>query len=307
MKKSVLLLGVGLCAGIISIGCEVFDPNPTAPVLVQPEEGVTFTDPPLTFEWTTSKKALSYKLYVFADSLLDSVTLINICTGTDTFFEVPDDFFDAVPPGTYYWKAGVETEEFRTLWSEARSFSLDKTIPSVNLDTTYFPYGLDYCWIYDYYNAYYWLESGGEYYDTLTYTVVDSAFDGKIYTFTLSVIGAEDTFETTVKIFGALGPFKSLVPVVPMESSDYGVEIEYHGDTLLMSDDYYQSHEPAGGDGSTGESHRSSRLRGIGKIYSSYSYETVGGGGSGEEIDDRYRLLYFIKGEDTVWKCDECP
>jgi len=301
--RVIKVLVLGLLGSLILGGCDVWDPNP--PDLIFPEDGAVFTTETPVFVWRESNRAVSYQILItYTDEITFQEPFVEL-TIEDTTYELPEDIFTGAPAGNYHWKVASVSEDGESFWRIGRSFSFNKILPAVDLDTTYFPYGLEYTWVYEFYNYGYGISGdGGEYYDTISYIVTDSVLKTTGYVFTMTKTDSYgNEYQWEIRFFGNLPLFRKWIPVVPNELTDYGIDVNYSGDTLYLSDGYYLEHE--GGVGYTSEGWHSHRVRGMGEISSGHGYANIAHGGEEDYTD--YRLLYFIKGADTVWRCEDCP
>ncbi len=280
-------------------GCDILDPN--LPRLIYPEEGEVFTVEAPTFEWSSRNRAVSYKIHVY-DFSPDDKTLIETET-QDTTFALPQDLFDGAPSGNYFWKVASISEDGDNFWSDLHSFNFDKTIPEINLDTTYFPFGLNYQWIYEhiYTDSDMYSDS---IYDTVIISCTSVATDDYYETYILE-IGFFDVGEKVV-IFGNLVSVfdQSKISLFPQEeySHLYPFSYDYSKDTLILNSGYssWVGQYPREG------SYHVYRVQGIGVVKEEISEGPVPKA-QGPFTYDVYRLLYFIKGADTVWRCEDCP
>lgn len=167
------------------------------------------------------------------------------------------------------------------------------------LDETYFPLGENYEWVYERMN--HLTDEDGEYTDFDTVRIkVASIEDSSGWT----VFKLEDTAfvdvgeevmigDNRVLVFGGV----DTIPLVPPEDfklkeSVTGYGVGYRGDTLMLS--HYV------GGGYVLMVYSSERLKGVGVIRQEGEFRSP-------PYYEGYIdwLLYFVKGEDTVYKCPE--
>lgn len=166
-----------------------------------------------------------------------------------------------------------------------------------NLDKTYFPFGMDYEWTYQYrYSGHNW-DYGEEWdiYDTITVRVIDSLYGDAGWLFLLE--GSFMDLKSPVEINGnEIEVFGEMIKLKPKENDSegwYELGISYADDTLILT----YIIEPYTNSCNTREVRR---LIGIGAVRQYDSYW------EGEYYSDamEYTLLYFSKGGDTVWRKD---
>lgn len=267
-----------------------------------------FDSLPPTFVW--SKEDVSeYYLMVFKDSLWSKDTLL-WDTLADTNFTLLMSDFASADSGAYKWTVAVsDTATGELLYPSPRSFSIKEYTFPLDLDTTYFPFGLGYEWCYDQIEySHYWQgwvpdTSGRTYtYDTLIISVVDSTGSPDSLVFHLNgyfndVSDFVVINNYRIQIFG--GDSISLIPrkeeiTIPFFFLTYkedtlNIWIEYSNDDIS----YYEEIDSV------------SRIKGIGSIYQKYWFRetwTSHTGYSVSEVSIEDRLLWFYNGKDTVYK-----
>lgn len=291
MKRIFKITAILMVVAVI-FGChEEPEPvEPHAPTLIAPEDGAELNSGSIIMMWSSSPSVDHYEvnMIVTAGALLDTLTHI----GFDTTLTVEVD----TTPGTVNWKVATITDEGDSLWSETWSFTVNKsTEPTLDLDTTYFPFGLGYEWCYERHVWGYdyriepeeWSE-----YDTFTNLVTDSFWKEDTLCFQIN--------GSIVKIWDdqiycdVLSRRIDLKPKTDTSYTDGGADCRLWitGDTLLgvsLTIQYYET---------TCYSWSKQRLIGIGPI--SRNYSNVDGSNYSDNACDR--LLYFYNGEDTVYE-----
>lgn len=292
LNSAVILIGLTLIAG-----CTM---EPDAPRLISPKDGSVFDTVPPTFTWSPEENAEGYLLEVIDDTNgLDEIAweLDHLWQYTNgTTYTLRKDEFDKFGNFTYYWHVAsfwLEKRDTLYAWSEWRSFVVNSP-PSIahgdiDLDTTYYPYGLGYIWYYetsnrnDYY--YGWYKYGNAYtivtdsfwvYDTLVFETNGSGY----VKFWKNTINGNDLYPE---------------PESTSTETEYTL-VKYIGDSLLVKgrkswppNEYYPIN-----------SSWEHRLKGVGLI-------SVGNDtwdqpySSGNET----KLLWFYNGKDTVYKAPD--
>ncbi|TET21639.1 MAG: hypothetical protein E3J71_08910 [Candidatus Stahlbacteria bacterium] len=178
----------------------------------------------------------------------------------------------------------------------------------IDLDTTYFPFGLGYEWCYER-HAYYWDIWGTERdeYDTVVIQVEDSIYDSLGWLFDLSGyyydVGSEariiEQSPNTLLVPICLNwwwlrdtVFVSLIP----STRTSPIKIEYNSDTLCMSSSCRIEEEFKIYTQST------KRLKRIGTVWQNDAEELLSGKSEGYKKD---RLLWFYNSKDTVYKAKD--
>jgi hypothetical protein len=174
------------------------------------------------------------------------------------------------------------------------------------LENTYFPAGDGYQWTYEVNQV---LDEGGlitiQATDTLTIKVdsIDEGMGVKYVYFDNTFVDVSNkmkVIESDVAVYR--NNKEDWIPLVPEKDyvnsnsekkrNHYKICIDHdtliftaYRDILVVSD-----------------ASVTKRLKGVGVIEQSWT-------GSATLMDTRmeFRLLYFVKGEDTVWRCEECP
>jgi len=163
----------------------------------------------------------------------------------------------------------------------------------LDLSETYFPFGMDYEWTYQYH--YYGWSDGETWdiYDTFSIRVIDSLYGDAGWLFLLqgSFMGLNSPITIEGDSIAVFGEMVSLLPEANGSEGWYELGINYSGDTLNLT---YRI-EPYSNSCHT---RTSTRVIGLGAIkeYDSY-WES-------EYYDDAivHTLLYFCIGDDTVWR-----
>lgn len=282
---------------------------PPPPILIAPEDGAVFDLEPPDFIWHKDSEATNYVIRIVKDAFFTGEKIV-VDTLKDTTYTMTQEDFEIALNADYVWSVAPLYLEGGLTWREFRSFTLDKPMPELDLDTTYFPLGLNYEWAYE---RHLWGYDASDpdnpdppewdYYDTIVVRVVDSIFGSNGWEFYLEGYLFRDVGDT-VYIFGnrvlVFDEVKIRLHPEPVERVDpyNGVEITYSEDTLFVSDFYHQTREPVG---FYSTKQIASRLKGIGVINQSYIHEAMGHGwGEGSNVVDS--LLYFYNGQDTVWR-----
>lgn len=299
--KMLLILG----AMILALwGCQ--REFPQAPTLISPEDGAFFTDEPPTFIWGSEDAADSYVLRICKGYFPDDIFLEEEVE--DTIYVMPGAVFAIADTGTYIWAMASLPDDGDLNWSEIQYRFLvgaSGEEPVWYLDTTYFPFGEGYEWVYEIHGYIRSKYDDEDHYDTLIVKVDSAEVEGQhsIYYlnyFFFDVGTSVEIINDSLEIFWYWSnPTRIVIPIIPRPVSiheKYGnysyanMDIFYQGDTLYISDDeYYEM------DGYYGYS--TQRLKGIG-VVSEHDWFRIDGA---YEEGHHLQLLYFIKG-DTVWR-----
>lgn len=289
--------------------------SPPSPILIAPEDGAVFDLEPPEFIWRSVSLAKAYIILLHGENLPYGDTIV-VDTLEDTTYALPWEVFEGCYNGNYKWCVASLATTNQAFWSNERSLSFNQPAPQLDLDTTYFPFGLEYKWIYEEYGDYYDLYGSGEWYDTITIRVVDSTFVSNGWSFDLEG-WSQQGFETVtfldvdnparivgnqILIFGSRKIFLTPEPIKEVKSEGgktFTFEISYKGDTLRLLDKMEEFWDPIGGHDIVTSV---SRVKGIGVI--SQSHSDWSGGSVWYGYTYWHNLLYFIKGEDTVWTSD---
>jgi len=252
--------------------------------LHSPEDEAVFTEDTPTFAWGNQERIDSFHIVIWADSSLGSLTLIDKLV-TDTTYTIPSSIFEGLPRGKYFWKAANIMEGVE-LWSEVRFFQIDHDLPALDLDTTYYPLALGYKWVYQN-----WVD--GDIYDTNSVEVTEIISETYQITYTIttiSTIGMQDFSydlpQQTILLGNLLYCYRRVNSVtgsndtLHLHSSESGAGVETGG--------YWSS------------STTRNRVKELGLLYQEWTYWAEAWGE--QTFEDR--LLYFIKGEDTMWTAD---
>lgn len=296
------------CEGWFDIGePEIITPTMTAGSEVDGNQ--------VKFMWHSVENATGYAIEIAEDNEFGSL-LYTDSTIIDTFCYVSTDSFEW--DTTYYWRVKASDEDGWGKWSDITCFDL--AFPGLDLDTTYFPFGLGYEWCYEKYS--YSFQAGRdpqeiEEWDTTTILVVDSILENDALYFELD--GAFLDLLNPVGIKKSMIYISTFYPdsvdLIPCEvykrksegDGDWGctneLDLKYFGDTLRIistRDAWYYPY-------STEYEYSymiSRRTRGIGAVFQK-KYDDASFGGAPEQIEvSEYRLLYFYNGTDTLYKTE---
>ncbi|MBI3005411.1 MAG: fibronectin type III domain-containing protein [Ignavibacteriales bacterium] len=105
-----------------------FDPPPSAPTLVSPDDGATDQPMTLTLSWSSAESNGTYRLQVSTSSLFTTL-LVDDSTLTNTFREITG----LSQNTTYYWRVRVTTSGGTSNWSSVRNFTTVPPPPSAPL------------------------------------------------------------------------------------------------------------------------------------------------------------------------------
>lgn len=282
------------------------DNSSPEPFLISPEDGAVFDVSAPVFNWYKAPEASSYVIRIVKDAFFSGVVIVED-TVTDTTYTMPAEDFVGSLNSDYVWGVGVLGSSEGITWRGLRSFELDKPAIDLDLDTTYFPFGLDYSWTYETYSWYYYWEAPyppEEEYDTVTITVTDSIFGESGWIFYLN--GSFRDVGDTVSILGnKVFLYDSEWISINPKIGDYdaGIAVNYEDDTACISrhtsghylwDDFLDAYWSC--DRSV------LRLKGIGVVFEEYSYNDRWGESGEEAWYNSSSLLYFCKGTDTIWR-----
>lgn len=270
-------------------------PLPNPPTLLFPQKDENISTAP-TFVWQKEPLAEYYRIKVYGQDLPMPDTIISDKT-SDTAYSLSEEKFRICYNGKYLWQVAAVAPGGEIFWSEPQEFYFNKTIPEVDLDTTYFPLGLNYKWIYEVYGG----EPGSSYpYDTITVQVTDSSavFNGWNFVFDGAFLDVGNTAKIVDNIVPVFSHHKSYLEPDQIKKGDF--TIGFRADTAVLSTFSNHSDYPYGGwESSTSVT----RLKDLGAIYQEYLYYTYDEHHNPIYMEYEYdRLLYFIKGQDTVWK-----
>lgn len=179
----------------------------------------------------------------------------------------------------------------------------------IDLDTTYFPFGLGYEWCYEYHDLYskedIYEPIYYEYWDTVVIAVTDSLWQNETLIINLSgsfldVGDSVEIWRNKLDVFDVFtGPVSyfpgDTISLIPEAQSSTGFSVSYRGDTLLHLYSGYNEDSYVG----TGWMY-TYRLRGIGVIHQSH-----GEGHGNEGFSHDFRLLWFYNGKDTIYKAPD--
>jgi hypothetical protein len=269
-----------LCVAILVMGgCDNWLRIP--PTLRSPEDEAVFTEDTPTFAWGNQERIDSFHIVIWADSSLESLTLIDKLV-TDTTYTIPSSIFEGLPRGKYFWKVANIMEGVE-LWSEVRFFQIDHDLPALDLDTTYYPLGLNYKWVYQN-----WVD--GDIYNTNSVEVssIEEVGNKTVFTLTITSQTGMSDFQydltSSAFILGNLMYYGS-GRFYPLCASK---------DTLTVSD-----YDSGVSDTPWNYYYSGKRIKGLGLRSQKSEWEDY----YNYQIYEDY-LLYFIKGEDTVWTAD---
>ncbi|MEA3312619.1 MAG: hypothetical protein U9Q76_10420 [candidate division WOR-3 bacterium] len=297
----------------------IFDkPLPAPPQLVSPKEGAEFSTDPPTFIWRSVSLAKAYIILFHGENLPYGDTIV-VDILEDTTYALPPEVFEGCYNGTYKWSVASLATTDQTFWSGERSLSFNQPAPQLDLDTTYFPFGLEYVWTYEYYGAGDDEYGSWEEYDTVTIRVVDSSFVSNGWSFDLEG-WSQQGYETgtfidvgdPARIIGRkvliLGGRRiNILPetVKEVKGNDeetFTFEISYKGDTLTISSKasgWFKDDSPMGGHGYNGET-TISRLNNIGVVRQYKSFWE--GSHSWRGSSATHTLISFSKNGKIVWR-----
>lgn len=304
LKPDFVLLGIIL----VFSGCIHVVNVPQIPELIAPEDGAVFEAEPPTFIWTSDSLFLAdaYVIMIFKDSLRSEDTLVYE-TLEDTTYTMPTEVFDSADSGTYCWVAAVHWID-GTAHGDPRTFVIKKSESpaGLDLDTTYFPFGLGYEWGYERHN-FGRDADGGEWdsYYTFIIRVVDSFWKADTLVFILEGgsfrdLGSPVEFlDNKMLAFGRNYYPGDTITLEPEEQGDEwkeGLFVSYYNDVLYIQSAY----DPSGVD-ITWYTQGVNRKKGIGVVSQGLSEDEI----HPDYHDYTYdRLLYFYNGQDTVWKAE---
>jgi hypothetical protein len=309
-QKHAFIMGVLVLA---MAGCSPGNGGSSAPDLIEPADGAVVSAAPV-FVWSSIPFCDGYRIVIVGEAYtppsifgeIDFSDPIIEKDRTDTTYTMSGGDFDNLDDGSYYWKvASLDYPPDGTApdvnYSEVRSFVIEKAVP-LDLDTTYFPFGINYEWCYErecYEHIF--THEGGDwdttYYDTFTIVVTDSIYKPEGWNFTWSGGGFQDIVSEEFEILNVDGQYKvpvfwDTIPIIPSAgpySDEYGeIKVSYSTDTLLIVTTYDDNAE---------YTHSTWRLKGKGAIKQYYE-ETQGYPYTFSQTD---LLLYFYDGQDTVW------
>jgi len=301
LKPDFVLLGIIL----VFSGCIHVANVPQIPTLIVPEDGAVFEAEPPTFIWTSDSLFLAdaYVIMIFKDSLRSEDTLVYE-TLEDTTYTMPTEVFDSADSGTYCWVAAVHWIDGNvetTAHGDPRTFVIKKSESpaGLDLDTTYFPFGLGYEWCYRrHYHGYENYEPFSEY-DTVTIRVNDSfwiydtmkfGFDHFFYDLTNPVSIINDS----IILYMSFMTYDFEQPISLVEQPEIDDLLSYQDDIMIIAAGDFTELSFAWTE--------VKRRKGIG-AFSMLSQSTyVDPYAYDYNVD--YHLLYFYNGQDTVYKAD---
>jgi len=288
------------------------------PLLIAPQDATVFDLEPPLFIWHSYPFAEGYVLHISKDDFITGELLVED-TFEDTTYALSDDLFEYAINGEYVWSVAPLIDSDKVGWWEFRIFTIDRPLPQLNFDTTYFPLGLDYQWVYErhvwgaYCNPTYPEPEEWDYYKTITIEVTDSMVGDDGWVFYVNEAFQDGTpfhnqgdtihiFRTQILVFG-----NYKIPLLPQatgpKQTNEGLEVIYEKDTLCLVLKEWYSYGPVSDQTYI---RSTSRLKDVGVIRQFYEDSYSGHCCGGEQnIEDR--LLYFIKGADTVWRADKQP
>ena len=262
-------------------------PLPDGPDLISPTEGETITETPPTFIWHAEPLAEYYRIKIYGEDLHVPDTVISDTT-SDTTFSITEEEFLIWFNGKYAWKVAAIASGGEEIWCEPQGFHIDKYVPSIDLDTTYFPFGLDYSWVYEKRQ----LDIMGDpwSFDTIAISVIDSTALTNGWSFSLegSFLDVGRSISIINHIVTVFGNRK--IYINPDNIDTLNIRYCYHKSYPYG---YYEVTDI-----------NVQRIKGLGVVHQNdlwYNGDEIGPF-EWEEYD--YRLLYFIKGADTVWTSD---
>lgn len=275
-------------------------PLPNGPDLISPLEDETISETPPTFTWHKESLAEYYRIKVYGEDSPIPDTII-LDTVSDTTYSLSQDDFDICFNGKYAWKVSAIASGGEEIWCDPQVFYIDKPLPSLDLDTTYFPLGLNYSWVYEVSEG----EPGWtQPYDTITVRVEDSTALANGWSFDINEIfhdvgNPARIINHIVPVFG-----NRKVYINPNPINTYSFKVCYYADTVSLKEHFYKQ---LGYDFYEVSEKNVYRFKGIGVTFQyDLWYQADHVGPFWVEYNE-YRLLYFIKGEDTMWRCENCP
>lgn len=262
-------------------------PLPDGPDLISPREDETITETPPTFTWHREPLAEYYRIKVYGEDLPMPDTVISDTT-SDTVFTISESEFRIWFNGKYQWKVSAIASGGEEIWCDPQGFYIDKPLPSLDLDTTYFPFGLKYEWVYEKSQV----SGGGNVLnrDTIVVSVLDST--GTINELRFNLEGS----------FLDVGSSVSIIDHIATVFGNRKVYINPDNTDTLSLRYYHSTSNPYGWYEVTDINVK--RLKGLGVIYQDDLWYNGDEIGPVEWDEYEYRLLYFIKDADTVWTAD---
>ncbi len=269
---------------------------PNAPQLLTPQKDENLSIAP-TFVWRKEPLAKYYRIKVCGENLPMPDTIISDTT-SDTTYSLSEEAFRICYNGKYLWQVAAVAPGGEIIWSEPQTLYFDKNVPAIDLDTTHFPFGLNYSWVYERSDVGY----DGEIYprDTVTIGVLDSLRFSNGWSFKLdgSFLDVGNPAKIIDNIVQVFGSYKTGIFPSKMQIDHF--KIDFFSDSLELST-FFSTGLPYGGHHEI--STNVIRLKGTGIVYQEYKNYTCDNLGYPESwVDEVYRLLYFIKGADTVWR-----
>jgi len=282
-------------------------PAAPAPTLIAPEDGAVFYREAPTFIWRSNPLEPDYVIRIFTDT-----TIVLQDTLSDTSYVMSVSVFDILENGTYDWWVGTVIHN-ELIVSGTRTFNI---IGPIDLDTTYFPAGLDYEWVYERHVKGHYYGTGGnedefwDYYDTIAIKVADSSYSQGELIFNLSGGGFHGKYIHLYGSFRDVGwhthiigdcvelllydHYESIfIPLKPLSDTNDFL-ISYTKDTLCITlpgyNDLWDGIPTV----------HSLRIKGIGVVKQDGVYDAAK---IAECCLDR--LLYFYDGRDTVYKAKD--
>ncbi len=291
-------------------------PMPSGPEQISPTEGTEFTDAPPSFVWHSDALAKAYIFLLHGENLPYGDTIV-VDTLEDTTYALSRDIFEVSYNGTYKWSVASVANTNQSFWSMQRSLTFNQPQVQFDLDTTYFPFGLGYEWVYEEHgegiNGY----GSASWLDTITIRVVDSSFAFNGWSFNLQCLsqnglGSPKFFDvgnparlvkTSVIILG-----NKKIDVIPISMKEVNpipdgyekYEISYTLDTLQITTSSSVWHEDDPHGWGYDKATTIARVREIGTVkqvdYYWYGYYNWNG------YSISHRLIQFSKNGTLVWQ-----
>jgi hypothetical protein len=254
-------------------------------MLISPEDGEVFFREFPIFIWHSYPTAENYVIRVCLESF-DVINTVWEDTTSDTTYQLPNNMLwrDYNYTGFYSWAVLVQCKSGSFLWSNPRIFT--PRFPP-DLDSTYFPLGLEYEWAYERHEEY------DDYFDTFTVKVTDSFWVAETLFFQTENYHLD--MPNPVKVWSeSLSLYFRYEPDSGMSSQDVGHTIQILNPSwsgyLNCREETLNLCIP----GSPGPYWYVTRVKGLGLVSQRENRNSLW------RINDR--LLYFYNGQDTIYK-----